>query len=133
MWGWGCWWCCWLCCGWSRSCPCIAEREYLGTVDAVKLNVDFVAVLSEGRLYLHTIIDGPDGNGVSVVLPSSSPRGGPTCVTATPDRHACVTATCVRPPQVSVVLPERRPDGEPQAFSHTRAAARRAPIGRTRP
>lgn len=41
----------------ASGCPLIAEKEYLGTVDAVKLNREFVAVLSEGRICLDAIAE----------------------------------------------------------------------------
>lgn len=34
------------------------EREYLGTVDAVTMNANYAAVLSEGRVKVHGITQG---------------------------------------------------------------------------
>ena len=39
----------------ERGCPMVNEREYLGTVESVKLNRDYVAVLTEGRVHLQPL------------------------------------------------------------------------------
>ena len=39
----------------ERGCPMVNEREYLGTVESVQLNRDYVAVLTEGRVHLQPL------------------------------------------------------------------------------
>ena len=39
----------------ERGCPMVNEREYLGTVESVKLNRDYAAVPTEGRVHLQPL------------------------------------------------------------------------------
>ena len=54
----------------------VSEREYVGTVDAVALNSEYCAVLTEGRVQLHTIGD----SGGSHMIPERSEERGMTCL-----------------------------------------------------
>lgn len=51
------------------DCPLVGEREYVGTVDQVLLNADFVAVRSEGRIALHAVGQ-PDGAATHMFPPN---------------------------------------------------------------
>ncbi|KAL1529596.1 hypothetical protein AB1Y20_000539 [Prymnesium parvum] len=65
-----------------EGCPLVAEREYLGTVDCVKLNDGFVAVLCEGRVYLHALADAHE-TGASQVFPDKTDDRDITCLVLT--------------------------------------------------
>lgn len=61
----------------ADDCPLAFEREYLGTVDQVILNADFVAVLSEGRVQVHTLREGDDG---AQIFPGKDESADVTCM-----------------------------------------------------
>ena len=61
------------------GCPLVSEREYLGTVEAVALNNEHCAVLTEGRVQLHTIGDA----GGSHMFPQQHDERGMTCFALT--------------------------------------------------
>jgi len=72
-----------------EGCPEISKMEYLGTVDQIMLNAEFVAVLSEGRVSLDSLSgDGsptsPTGV-VSRVFPDSREQKDVTCLALTKD------------------------------------------------
>ena len=56
-----------LACGMNNQCwyynysekrtPLVSKRDYIGTVDCVKLNGDFAAVLTEGRVHIHPVVE----------------------------------------------------------------------------
>ena len=50
----------------EKGCPQVAEREYLGTVEVVRLNADYVAVLTEGRVHLHALSDAAQGGAMGM-------------------------------------------------------------------
>ena len=62
----------------------MAEREYLGTVESVKLNADYVAVLTEGRVHLHALGSGDIGaGGASKMFPEGDAENDICCVSLT--------------------------------------------------
>ena len=70
----------------SDGCPLIKEKEYLGSVEAIKLNQEYVAVLSEGRINLDALADDGSGNGgVSRVFPEDRNDRDVTCLALTRD------------------------------------------------
>ena len=57
------------------GCVHVATREYVGTVEAIKLNGDFVGVLTEGRVCLDSLDAAGDGGGIGAVS-RVFPEGG---------------------------------------------------------
>ena len=64
----------------------VNEREYLSTVDSVKLNHGFAAVMCEGRVHVHQI-EGGQGNGAgggeTMIFPEREGGGRVTCCVLT--------------------------------------------------
>ena len=71
----------------EAGCPLAKEKEYLGSVEAIKLNQDFVAVLSEGRVSLDSLAedDGSGQNVISRTFPESREFKDVTCLAMTRD------------------------------------------------
>lgn len=69
-----------------RTGEAVLEREYPGSVDAIRLNARFAAVLTEGAVHLHPLPqhDGAEGSGGSGSFPDSEVRDI-TSMALTPD------------------------------------------------
>ena len=71
-----------------EGCPLTSEKEYLGTVEAIQLNSNFCAVLSEGRVTLDSVADEDQGGigAVSRVFPEAKDGSRDvTCLALTKD------------------------------------------------
>ena len=68
----------------TEGCPLIREKEYIGSVEAIKLNADYVAVLSEGRIALDALADDGSGSAIARVYPEDGNRDV-TCLSLTRD------------------------------------------------
>merc|ERR1719191_2449046 len=66
------------------DCPLVAEREYLGTVDAVQLSEHHVAVRSEGRIHVHALGEGAAA-AQEHLLPDKSDERDITCMAMSKD------------------------------------------------
>ena len=68
------------------GCPLAHEKEYLGTVDAIQLNAEYVAVLSAGRVSLDPLLGPEQGNGARARdLPEDKQQRDVTCLALTAD------------------------------------------------
>ena len=68
----------------DAGCPLAHEKEYLGTVDAIHLNADYVAVLSSGRISLEALLGPDSGNGIaSRDLPEDKQQRDVSCLALT--------------------------------------------------
>ncbi len=57
----------------EESKTLVTEREYLSTVDAVKLSSQYAVVLSDGRVSIHAIVPGSPADRGTMVRVSAGP------------------------------------------------------------
>ena len=74
----------------ERGCPMVNEREYLGTVESVKLNRDYAAVLTEGRVHLQPL-GGESMEAGARIFPEDGLQDV-ACIALTPPRSSCLFA-----------------------------------------
>lgn len=67
----------------DAECALVGEREYMGTVDQVLLNAEFVAIRSEGRVHLHALGE-PSGSATNV-FPPPEEEADVTCMAMSKD------------------------------------------------
>jgi WD repeat-containing protein 19 len=98
------------------DCPLVGEREYVGTVDQVLLNADFVAVRSEGRIALHAL--GQTDGGANHTFPPNDQEADVSCMAMSKDFLIYGTA---RGTITYIFLPDRVPISE---YRHETGIAR---------